>query len=238
MPDQDISHLRPRQIYAALEKSPTAWIPLGAIEWHGWHAPVGLDALTSSGLCKLAAEKIGGVVMPPLHYGAYASIASHPWTILLDQNDNKLLVRLLYKTLQRLEEFGVKQAVILTGHFAAVQADMLEELVYLWESEWRAMKLVTLNLSDCDDLPIAPDHGGLFETALLQSLDPDKIDLTELSDEPICESNPAGPQRRDPSHPLYGVIGADPRPVTNQQCIEVREHLLDWIVQQVQSITS
>ncbi len=235
MQNNDLSRLRPRQIYAAMEKAPIAWIPLGAFEWHGWHAPVGLDALTSSGLCKLAASDLGGVVLPPLHYGAYASISSHPWTILLDQEDNDILIRLLLKTLERLEEFGTKQAVILTGHFAAAQGDMLEELEHVWASEWRAMKLIILNPDSCPDMPIAPDHGGLFETALLKSLEPDMIDLSELSDETIEESNPAGPQRRDPSHPLYGVIGADPRPLTDEQCTAVREHLLAWIIGEVQA---
>ncbi|BDS08551.1 creatinine amidohydrolase [Oceaniferula spumae] len=229
----DLSQLRPRQIYAAVEESPIAWIPLGAIEWHGWHAPVGLDALTSSGLCQLAWEKLGGIVMPPLHYGAYASIAGHPWTILLDQEDSDILVRLLLNTLQRLEEFGVKKAVVLTGHFATVQGEILAELNDLWKSQWRAMKLVVLNPDSCPDLPIPPDHGGLFETALLQSLHPDAIDMAELSDELVEEKNPAGIQRRDPSHPLYGVIGADPRPVTAEQGEKLRDHLLAWILAEV-----
>ena len=110
--------------------------------------------------------------MPPLHYGAYASIAGHPWTILLDQEDSDILVRLLLKTLQRLEEFGVKKAVVLTGRFATVQGDVLDALVERWECEWRAMRLIVLNPDGCPDLPVPPDHGGLFETALLQSLHP------------------------------------------------------------------
>jgi creatinine amidohydrolase len=232
--EDDLSRLRPRQIYDAMEKAPIAWIPLGAFEWHGWHAPVGLDALTSSGLCKLSADKLGGVVLPPLHYGAYASIADHPWTILLDQEDNDILVRLLLKTLKRLESFGVKQAVILTGHFAIVQGEVLAELEKQWNSSWRAMKLITLTLDACPDLPIGPDHGGLFETALLQSLEPECIDLSELSSETVEETNLAGPQRRDPSHPLYGIIGADPRPLTEDQGIKVREHLLEWVIKSVE----
>ncbi|NWK54154.1 creatininase family protein [Verrucomicrobiaceae bacterium N1E253] len=221
-----------------MEKAPIAWIPLGAIEWHGWHAPVGLDALTSSGLCKLAANDLGGVALPPLHYGAYASISSHPWTILLDQEDCDILLRLLLKTLSRLEELGVKHAVILTGHFAAVQGEILNDLKEAWESEWRAMKLIILNPDSCPNLPIAPDHGGLFETSLLKSLEPEMIDLSELSDEIIEETNPAGPQRRDPSHPLYGIIGADPRGLTESHCKEIREHLLTWMIDEVNAARS
>ncbi len=230
---KDISTQLPHEITAALTESPIAWIPLGAIEFHGWHAPVGLDALTATGLSKLAAEKLGGIVFPPLHYGAYASIAGNPLTILLDQEDNDILVRLLEKTLERLESFGVKKAVILSGHFATCQYEALDELKKRWESQWRAMELVTLMLPDCPDLPIGPDHGGLFETALLQSVNPDAIDMSRLSDESVTEKNLAGAQRRDPAHPLYGILGTDPRGVTAEQGMQLREHLLEWISESV-----
>ncbi|MFD2160570.1 creatininase family protein [Rubritalea tangerina] len=232
MQQNDISHLLPHQIYSALETNPIAWIPLGAIEWHGWHAPVGLDALTASGLCQHAANALGGVVLPPLHYGAFASIADHPWTILLDREDSDIIVRLMLKTLTRLESLGVKKAVILTGHFAVVQHDALAELQQQWQSKWRALKLIILSPTDCPDLPLDPDHGGLFETSLLHSLKPESIDLTQIPNTPIEETNPAGIQRRDPSHPLFGVIGADPRALDPAQADQLRDHLLDWIIEQ------
>jgi len=234
----NISKQLPHEISARLEASPIAWLPLGAIEFHGWHAPIGLDALTSTGLCERAAEKLGGIVFPPLHYGAYASIADIPLTILLDQEDNELLVRLLMKTLQRLENFGVKQVVILSGHFATCQYEVLEELEKQWNSQWRATKLHNIMLPDCPGLPIDPDHGGLFETALLQSVDPEAIDMSRLSDEPVIETNLAGAQRRDPAHPLYGILGADPRGVTAEQGIQLRDHLLHWICQTVSPPTN
>jgi len=226
---KDISSQFPQEIYQSLENSPTAWLPLGAMEFHGWHVPITLDALTSSGLCKAAAEKVGGIVLPPLHYGAYASIAGNPLTILLDQEDEDILVRLLIKTLERLEQFGVKRAIVVSGHFAVCQYDALKRLEKEWSSKWRALQLVTLLLPDCPDLPIAPDHGGAFETALLKSLSPEHVEMDRLSKEEVEEQNPAGVQRRNPRHPLYGIIGADPRTISDEQAHALKEHFVRWL---------
>ncbi|MDH3652624.1 MAG: creatininase family protein, partial [Saprospiraceae bacterium] len=73
--------LAPKEIDALVAEKSIVYVPLGAIEYHGPHLPIGLDSLTSHGLCLATAKNIGGVVMPPLYYGMTGSIGHHPWTI-------------------------------------------------------------------------------------------------------------------------------------------------------------
>src|ERR1041384_3443767 len=61
--------MRPRQIVAAREKCPVAYLPIGTLEWHGLHNPVGLDAIKAQALAVRCAQAGGGVVFPPLFYG-------------------------------------------------------------------------------------------------------------------------------------------------------------------------
>lgn len=61
--------LRPEQIRERREAWPVLYIPLGTLEWHGFHNPVGLDALKIHQLCIRCAEAGGGLVFPPLWYG-------------------------------------------------------------------------------------------------------------------------------------------------------------------------
>ena len=231
---KDISTQLPHEIYQNLADAPIAWIPLGAMEFHGWHVPITLDAHTSSGLCKAAAEKAGGIILPPLHYGTYASIAGTPLTILLDQEDEDLLVRLLLKTLERLEQFGIKKAVVVSGHLSVCQEHALEKLEQQWGEKWQAMQLHIAMINKCPNLPIPADHGGLFETALLQAVNPELVHLDKLSQEEVCESNPAGAQRRNPQHPLYGIIGTDPRTMQAEQPQELLSHLTEWLCKLVE----
>jgi len=62
--------LRPHQIAAQREKADIAFLPLGSLEWHGLHNPIGLDVHKIHHICCLAAQIIGGgVVAPPLVWG-------------------------------------------------------------------------------------------------------------------------------------------------------------------------
>ena len=42
-----IERLNPVQIQSAFKNRSLVYLPLGAIEWHGLHLPIGLDSLTS-----------------------------------------------------------------------------------------------------------------------------------------------------------------------------------------------
>lgn len=48
---------------------PVAYLPLGTLEWHGPHMPLGADGIQSKELFVRVAEKVGGVVLPILFMG-------------------------------------------------------------------------------------------------------------------------------------------------------------------------
>ena len=77
--------LLPQERRAIVAQRPVAYIPLGTLEWHREHLPVGLDALTSHGLCLRAAMQDGGVVLPPLHYGTGSGHGNYPWAIMMPE---------------------------------------------------------------------------------------------------------------------------------------------------------
>jgi creatinine amidohydrolase len=62
---------RPAHLREMLARSPVAYVPFGALEWHGEHGPLGLDGLKAHHLCARTAERTGGVVFPPVWWGAF-----------------------------------------------------------------------------------------------------------------------------------------------------------------------
>ena len=83
-----VDRLSPEQIEARLAQAPVAYLPLGTLEFHGPHLPVGLDALTAHGICLGAAESAMSVVArtlgqapaPPVvpdHAGRFESLVLH-----------------------------------------------------------------------------------------------------------------------------------------------------------------
>lgn len=63
------AQLLPAEFAERLAERPIAYLPLGTLEWHGEHLPLGTDALISEGLMVLAARRLGGIVLPPIHQG-------------------------------------------------------------------------------------------------------------------------------------------------------------------------
>ncbi len=230
-----IERLAPGEIYAALEKKSLVFLPLGAIEWHGLHLPIGLDSLTSHGICLRAAERIGGLVMPPFYYGMTGSIGHHPLTILLEDEPGFLAI--IRTTLKRLEDFDVKKVIIFTGHFGRRQLAALKLLQVAWHEEKHAMQLMTLSISECPAVTIRGDHGAIFETSILSQLHPELVHLSKLPDQDTHPANDPGDDswgdhRRDPDNVLFGILGDDPRSYDEENAKVLLETIVNWVVDQ------
>ncbi len=58
----------PRELRERRDACPVAWLPLGTLEWHGRHLPLGTDGIIAESSCIAAAEAIGGVAFPAQYY--------------------------------------------------------------------------------------------------------------------------------------------------------------------------
>lgn len=204
--------LLPYQLRAIVTETPTAYIPLGTYEWHCEHLPVGLDALTAHGLCLRAASEMGGVVLPPLYYGTGGDHSAYPWTIMM--HDAREIETQLMHSLKRLEENGFRHAVILSGHFADTQLEMIDQISETWNQSPRQLRVFVTSMNRIKNLNMGPDHAGIFETTLLHALHPELVQierLPTLKDKPLARTDNWADGRHDPSHPIWGVIGPDPR---------------------------
>ena len=61
--------LTPQEFRERIAAAPVAYLPLGTIEWHGEHLPLGSDGLQSKHFFESLAEKVGGIVLPMLFLG-------------------------------------------------------------------------------------------------------------------------------------------------------------------------
>lgn len=211
--------LRPEQIAAALARRSLAYLPLGTIEWHCHHLPVGLDALTAHGLCLRAAERTGGLVHPALFYGTGGGHGSYPWTVMMP--DGAEIRALIERSLERLRDFGLREALLLTGHFAEEQRALVDGVAADWAG--RDLRVVATSV-DRAGLDIPPDHAGAFETLLLHALHPEAVRLDALG------TGPDLPDRHDPGHPLWGIVGAEPRDIDLGRSEALLEAMVAWLV--------
>lgn len=220
----------PWQLRAAMSARPVVYIPLGTIEWHCEHLPVGLDALTAHGICLGAAAKDGGIVLPPLHYGTGGGHGGYPWTIMLETD--REIVAALNKTFTRLQDFGCRLAVVFSGHFAETQLSLIDRLSTEWNTQGHAMAVLATAVNRIENLSIPPDHAGVFETTLLYALHPELVQLDRLptlADAPLAEGDVWEAGRHDPAHPIWGVVGPDPRRFDPSAATPLLAGCVDWL---------
>jgi creatinine amidohydrolase len=228
--------LLPYEIDAALAARPVVYVPLGSIEYHSHHLPVGLDGLNAHGVCTHAATRSGGLVLPTLYLGVGGGHTAYPWTIMAATAAP--LEQLLEQTLRRLADFGVRLAVMFSGHFADEQLALVDGVAARWNAGGDAsLRALALSVNRAET-SLTPDHAGVFETTLLSALWPDKVQLDRIPLEPgLASPDPAGAtgyeHRHDPAHPLWGVMGPDPRGYRPDDARALLDDVVGWTQAQV-----
>lgn len=227
--------LLPYQLRERIAARPVAYLPLGTLEWHCEHLPIGLDALTAHGLTSAAAERDGGIVLPPLYFGTGGGHAAYPFTVMMD--DDREIAALIGKALARLEAFGIRLAVLFSGHFAESQLAMIDRIAADWNARFGALQVLATAVNRIEGLALAPDHAGVFETTLLHALHPQLVRIDRLPD-PATAPLPAGDGdfsrgRHDPRHPIRGVFGPDPRRFDPASSAQLLTASVDWLIGKV-----
>ena len=63
------AELTPKEFRKRLKAAPIAYLPLGTLEWHGEHLPLGSDGIQARGFLEELARRVGGIVLPMLFLG-------------------------------------------------------------------------------------------------------------------------------------------------------------------------
>ena len=165
----------PHEFKLALSKNPLAFLPLGSMEYHGHHNVLGLDALKAWKICQLGAERIGGVVFPPLYLGVDAwpdiDLQKYPNKQFDCYHlDSKLYQEVLESYFYRMIRIGFKKIFVLAGHYP--NADIAK----LASQKYKDTKFVIVKEPDLVEGETG-DHAGKWETSLLMVLFPELVNL-------------------------------------------------------------
>jgi creatinine amidohydrolase len=190
----------PHQLDEAVAKFPVAYCAFGSLEWHGQHLPLGNDTLKAYFILLKAAEKFGGVVIPPTYWGFNGKW--HPWTMNFFDESRKSLVEELYeKIFLGLVDVGFKVVIGVTGHDCDPQLNAIQKAVDVIQKTGKATGYAMME-GDLYDLPDDHmDHAAHWETSLLMYLRPELVDLQQIQKEDLLSEKgikEAGIYGRDP----------------------------------------
>ena len=236
--------MKPKDLAEARDHFPVAYLPIGAIEFHGYHLPVGLDTLKCHRLlCRLAAE-IGGLVAPPLFYGYGGGHLDFEWTWMLEA---ETLQQVVLTTLHGLEKSGFQVLVLMSGHYPNDQ--LFADIQTTYQAQGGQAKLLTV--MEYDPFRAAGeahgDHASKWETSYMLALGADLVDMTQVNRNPeglpLDDFPPPVPGEhgtwwfeKDPRHPWFG-IAAPPGNTPLDASAEAGEaailRVIDWLAEQV-----
>jgi len=90
-----------------------AIIPVGSVEQHGFHLPLGTDSMVAIRVAEDAAQRTNSIVTPPLWFGWSPHHLALPGSISIRP---QILTELLFDVLSSLANHGFDRFVIVNGH--------------------------------------------------------------------------------------------------------------------------
>lgn len=123
-------------IAAMIAEHPCAILPIGAVEAHGPHLPLGTDNILAEQLAHKLAERTKSFVLPTLPYGQVWSLKNFPGSINVS---NEALIRMLYDIGESLYHQGFRLYVMMNGHLGNAVA--LKEAARMLYKEYPALKV-------------------------------------------------------------------------------------------------
>ena len=192
--ERQVERMRPQDFRRLREQCPVAYLPLGILEWHGHHNPIGLDGVKAHALCVRAAEIAGGLVFPTLYYGppvaanyldvdffdpaiaeGYGVPPEHFTTnrfrFAARLEQWHLFDRVLDLALRQIVRYGFEAILIVCGHYP------LEEQQHVATGILRDFAVPIWMGGEGELLdPPEGDHAAQWETSLTWALEPDTVD--------------------------------------------------------------
>jgi creatinine amidohydrolase len=194
--------------------APIAYLPLGTLEWHGPHLPLGSDHLQSQGFFIQLARRVGGVVLPPLFLGPdtmKVADGSEYYGMDIHQKASREPMRLTGsaywvpdRLFSEIVDAVLKQICrtgfrILVAHGHGPSTEYILKNKAALENK-HDLKIFTVWRSAEERDPSTEfqyDHAAANETSIMMALHPSLVRMDHLPD--------------DPQEQPIGLIGRDPR---------------------------
>ncbi len=177
--------------------------PVGTVEPHGAHLPLGTDTIIAEVIGGLVAERVGALLLPALPYGVTSGLHGYPGSVRVPP---EVVEALVLSVLESVSLHGVKYALLLNGHGGNTQS--LESAA---RQAWLRHRLATMVV---DWWVVARErgltrqllgkeggHAATDETAVMLAARPELVKRELYSDETVYVYSPGVK-----AYPLPGTV--------------------------------
>lgn len=189
LPSREMDRLTDPQVEEYIESadSPTALVPVGALEQHGPHLCVGTDIFIPSEICRRIADDVDALVAPSINYGFSDDHTGFSGVAYLNQ---ETLIDVISDVGYSLCEAGFDDVVFVNGHYtneAPLKVGCNEVMRKLPENKyvygfpyWDTLGLEDLGSYLSFEVGL---HANIGETSAVMAIDEDLVDLDEAVEE-------------------------------------------------------
>ncbi|MFO8007654.1 MAG: creatininase family protein [Candidatus Brocadiia bacterium] len=179
--------LTSEQMPAAVERADgVCLLPMGCVERHGPHLPLGTDQIVADAVARRAAETEPAVVFPPYYLGQIAEARHKPGTVSLPHD---LLYQALRATLGEIARNGFGRIIIVNAHggnrglLSYVLFSLLQEPCDYIPYVHSVGHLLEDDREQWEDMEVAEEggHAGERETSLLLHLRPEAVRMEDVT---------------------------------------------------------
>lgn len=164
-------------------------IPLGSIEQHGPHMPLGTDYYEALEICKKISSRTGVVVVPVLWVGYSLYHSGFPGTLSLKP---ETMEQVLFETVAMLMKYGFNRFMFFNYHGGnnVVQSKVIHRINHLTTATAIAIGHGSDLQKDADeDEDFFDWHAGKNETSIMLYLRPDLVKM-ERAKKPVITFTP------------------------------------------------
>jgi len=166
------------EVGRVLAREPRLIFPVGALEQHGPHLPLGANVLVATRVAEEVSERLGVLRAPPFYYGV--AVGGGPFAGVAGLR-RKTFHRAVNELLARWEDHGVTEFIIVTAHRYEPHLEAL--LMALTQTAVTTVyDLFQIDVADLVAADPESEHAGELETSLLMHLAPECVHLEDASD--------------------------------------------------------
>lgn len=189
-----------------LRDDPRLILPVGALEQHGPHLPVGSNIVIARYVARAVSQRTGILRAPTLSYGT--TVGGGPFAGRAGLR-RKTLHRVVNELVQMWEDDGIEHFAIITAHRFEPHLEALL-MTTTTSSSISVYDLYQIDVSDIIESDPELEHGGELETSLMLHLVPELVHRDRARDFlPEGRALRRYTRRRVPKPPLdsRGVVG-------------------------------
>jgi creatinine amidohydrolase len=189
-------------------------LPIGSIEQHGPHLPLGTDTLVAEAVSNEIAARLNAVVGPSIVPGVSKEHMDFPGTLTLSE---ETFVKKIEEVCKSLQSHGFTDVMLVNGHGGNKKA---------------LSKIELAGVMVVDIIPKIKgyDHAGCIETSLMLYLHPEKVRGSLIRKHDF--KFPGKGEWRTIEHSKSGVLG-DPTVATAIRGEEYFRKIVDGIMEEI-----